>query len=95
MKEKPHNTPSRCGEQPPEYIHTDIAGPFQIAGYSGCRYWVTFLDDAIQLSTVIPITTKSKIFNELLKFLATYERQERRCYRIRLDNSGENRSHEL
>lgn len=95
MKEKPHNTPSRRGEYPLEYIHTDIAGPFPIAGYNGCRYWVTFLDDATQLSTVIPITTKSKMFGELRKFLSMYERPERRCHRIRLDDSGENRSHEF
>ena len=94
MKEKSHNTPSRRGEYPLEYIHIDIAGPFPIAGYNGCQYWVT-LDDATQLSTVIPITTKSKMFDELRKFLSMYKRPERRCHRIRLDDSGENRSHEF
>ena len=95
MKEKPHRTPSRRGEYPLEYIHTDIAGPFPIPGYNGCRYWVTFRDDATQLSAVIHIRTKDQMFDELRNFLSMYERPERRCHRIRLDDSGENRSHEF
>ncbi len=91
MKEKPHNKSSPHGEYHLEYIHTDIAGPFPVVGHDGCQYWVTFLDDATQLSTTIPITHKSKMFTELQKFLAKYKRPERRCYRIRLDDSGENR----
>ncbi len=75
IKEKPHNKSSPFGEYPLEYIHTDIAGPFPVVGYNGCRYWVTFLDDATQLSTTIPITNKSEMFTELQKFLAKYERQ--------------------
>lgn len=46
MKEKPHNKESPRGEYPLEYIYTDIAGPFPVVCYNGCRYWVTFLDDA-------------------------------------------------
>lgn len=77
MKEKPHNTPSRRGVYPLEYIPQ----------LHGCRYWVTFLDHATQLSTVIPITTKSKMFDKLRKFLVTYKRPKRRCYCIRLDDA--------
>lgn len=95
MKEKPLHKSSPRGEYLLEYIHTDIAGPFPVAGYNECRYWVTFLDDASQLSIVIPITYKSEMFAELRKFLAKYERPERRCHRIRLDDSGENRSNEF
>ncbi len=91
MKEKQHNKSSPRGEYPLEYINTDIAGPFPVVGYKGCRYWVTFLDDATQLSTTIPITHKSKMLTELQKFQAKYERPERRCHRISLDDSGENR----
>lgn len=94
-KEKPHNKSSPRGEYPLEYIHTDIAGPFPVVGYNGCQYWVTFLDDATQLSTTIPIAHKSEMFTELQKFLAKYKRPERRCHRIRLDNSGENRGSEF
>ncbi len=90
MKEKSHNKSSPSGEYPLEYIHTAIADQFPVVGYNICRYWVTFLDDATQLSTTIPITHKSEMFTELQKFLAKYERPERRCHRIRLDDSGEN-----
>ena len=95
LKEKPHNKPSPRGEYPLEYIHIDIAGPFLVVGYNRCRYWVTFLDDATQLSTTIPIAYKSEMFAKLRKFLAKYKRPERRCHRIRLDDSGENRSNEF
>ena len=46
MKEKPNNKSSPYGEYSLEYIHTDIADPFPVVEYNGCRYGVTFLDDA-------------------------------------------------
>ena len=95
MKEKPHNKPSPHGEYPLEYIHTDIAGPFPVVGYNGCRYWVTFLNNATQLSTTIPIAYNNEMFAELRKFLAKYKRPERQCHCIHLDDSGENQSNEF
>ncbi len=91
MKEKPNNKSFPRGEYPLEYFHTDIASPFPVVRYNGCRYWVTFLNDATQLSTIIPITHMSEMFNELQKFIAKYKQPERRCHRIRLDDRGENR----
>ena len=78
-----------------EYIHTDIAWPLPVTGYDGSRYWVTFLDDYTQLSEAIPIANKSDMFPEFQKFLAKHERPERRCHRVRLDDSGENRTQEF
>ena len=77
MKEKPHNKPLLRGEYPLEYIHTNIAGLFPVVGYNKYWYWVTFLDNATQLSTTIPITYKSEMFAKLRKFLAKYKRPKR------------------
>ena len=77
MKKKPHNKLSPYEEYPLEYIHTDIAGLFPVISYNGCWYWVTFLDNATQLSTTIPITYKSKMFAEFRKFLVKYKQPER------------------
>lgn len=95
MRESPHKTPSKRGEYPMEYIHTDIAGPLPVTGYDGSRYWVTFLDDYTQLSEAIPIANKSDMFPEFQKFLTKHERPERRYHRVRLDDSGENRTQEF
>lgn len=78
-----------------EFAHTDVAGPFPVIGFDGSRYWVTFLDDYTQRSEVIPITNKSDVPAELKRYLARNERPERRCHRVRLDDSGENRTSEL
>lgn len=64
-------------EYPIKYILINIASFFLIAGDNSCRYWITFFDTPAKLSTVIPITTQSKTFNELSKLLAIYERPKR------------------
>ena len=95
MREVSHNTASQKGKYPLEFIHTDIAGRFPITGYDGSRYWVTFLGDYFQFSEVVPIAEKSEMFFHLKQFLAKYDRSERRCHRIRLDDSGKNRTGEF
>lgn len=95
MKEKPYNKPSPRRKYLLKYIHTDIAGFFPVFGYNRYQYWVTFLDNATQLSTTILITYKNEMFAELRKFLAKYEQLKRQCHCIHLDDSGKNRSNKF
>ena len=73
IKEKPYNKPFPRWKYSFKYIYTDIASLFPIVGYNKCWYWVMFLDDATQLSTIIPIIYKSEIFAKFCKFLAKYK----------------------
>jgi hypothetical protein len=46
IHEVPYTKPIKRGTYPMEFIHIDIAGPFNKGrGYYGAKYWVLFLDD--------------------------------------------------
>ncbi|KAI0994036.1 hypothetical protein K3495_g14147 [Podosphaera aphanis] len=91
MKEWPHKHRITPGSYPLELIHTAICGPFDEMGWNGTRYWVTFIDDYTRWAEAVPIRQKSDFFSEFKSFLARFERPERRCHRIRFDDSGEAR----
>ena len=95
MKEKPHKRKFKPGTYPLEFIHTNIASPFPVTGYNQSRYWVTFLDDYIQIAEAYPITERSEFFRCFQRFIEKYSRPERRCRRVRLDWGGENRLDEF
>lgn len=73
MKITPHKNLAKRGDYPMEYIYTDIMGPLLIVGYDVFYYWVTFLNDNIQLSETIPLVNKSNIFSKFQKFLAKHK----------------------
>lgn len=95
MEKKPYNKSSPYKKYPLKYIYPDIAGFFPVVGYNRCWYWVTFLDDATQLSITILIIYKSEIFAELRKFLAKYKQSKHQCHCICLDDSGKNWSNKF
>ena len=95
LKENPHNTPSRSGEYPLEFIHMDLHGPLPCVGHQDARYWTILVDDLTGYTGIIPLRTKWELPEALETWLNKHERPERRCHRIRLDQAGENNSLEF
>ena len=52
-----------------ELIHSDVHGPMAVSSREGgFRYWVSFIDDATRLWTIIPIRQKSDVFSAFQRF---------------------------
>lgn len=73
-----------------DLVHSDVAGPFQVKSHSGCRFFVTFIDDFSRKITVIPIKHKSEVFEEFVKYKNLVENQcSRKIKTLRSDNGTE------
>jgi len=90
MHEKTHSHQIERATYRNECTHTDIAGPFQCTGYDGSLYWIVFLDDATQLSEVVPIRNKHQFFDKLKAYHKRNHHPARPFKRIHLDRAGEN-----
>lgn len=53
---------------------------------------MVFIDDYTGFTVVVPLRSKDEFCDAFEPFLRKYERPERRCHRIRLDQAGENTS---
>ncbi|KAH7465285.1 Retrovirus-related Pol polyprotein from transposon TNT 1-94 [Fusarium oxysporum f. sp. matthiolae] len=95
QKERPHQKSIRKGTYPLECVHADIAGPFPDTAYDGSRYWVVFVDDFTRMGWAYAVREKSEFTRCFKYFLDTYERPERRCHYLHVDQGGENRSDQL
>lgn len=89
-KERPHNTSLCKGRWRMDVIHTDVAGPFRIPGFNGCRYWVTFLDDFTQWAEIQAIKERSEVSDRLINFVETHTTPECRTSLVHQDRGGEN-----
>lgn len=58
-----------------EIIHSDVCVPTSTESHAGAKYFVTFTDDFSRYCTVVPIKSKSQVFNEFIKFKNMAERQ--------------------
>ena len=94
QKETPHNHPSRRGEYPLEFLHTDLSGRL-FQGHGGAQYYCAIIDDLTGFTWVKALRTKDEFPLALRNFLEQHERPERRCHRIRLDQAGENTSNQM
>ncbi|KAG6998831.1 Retrovirus-related Pol polyprotein from transposon TNT [Fusarium oxysporum f. sp. conglutinans] len=95
QKERPHRKSIRKGTYPLECVHADIAGPFPDTAYDGSRYWVVFVDDFTRMGWAYAVKEKSEFTRRFKHLLDTYERPERRCHYLHVDQGGENRSDQL
>jgi len=50
-------------------IYSDVCGPFDIEGYSRCRYFVTFVDGFLHYVRIKPIRTKDKALKVLMDWI--------------------------
>ena len=71
-------------------MHSDLCGPLPIVSFSGCKYFLTFIDDFSKRTWVYFLKLKSEVFNMFLAFKAFVEKQSgHQILKLRLDNGGE------
>lgn len=76
--------------RPLEIVHTDIAGPFDIASLCGNKYFIAFIDDFSRKGWVYIIKDKSEALIVFKEFKATVENQSARHLKIlKSDRGGE------
>lgn len=71
-------------------MHSDLCGPLPVVSFSGCKYFLTFIDDFSRRTWVYFLKLKSEVFNTFLAFKAFVEKQSRhQILKLRSDNGGE------
>ena len=72
-----------------EVIHSDVVGPLP-KSLSGCKYFVSFIDEWTRYTTVMPIARKSQVLNCFKQFRVSFEKQyDATIKSIHSDNGGE------
>ncbi len=75
---------------PLSLIHSDVAGPIPITTQGGCRYWLTFIDDATRYLWTYPLHSKKEVVPIATDWIQMVENQLRlRVKRLRTDNGTE------
>jgi hypothetical protein len=73
-----------------DLVHSYVCGPMSVPSTSGCRYYVTFIDDYSRRTWILFIKTKDEVFIQFMEFKALMENQIGRMIKVfRLDNGGE------
>ena len=62
--------------RPLDVIHSDVWGPAKTATISGCRFYVTFIDDHTRKVWVYFMKEKSEVFSHFQKFKARLKRRK-------------------
>jgi hypothetical protein len=60
---------------PLQLVHSDLCGPLSSPSFSGCKYFLTFIDDFSRRSWVYFLKLKSKFFDKFLAYKALVEKQ--------------------
>ena len=82
--------------QPLELIHSDVCGKVSTASFSGCYYFLTFIDDFTNFVWIYVLKTKNQVFDKFKEFKGIAEKQtgyDIKC--LRSDNGGEYISNEF
>jgi hypothetical protein len=75
---------------PLQLVHSDLCGPFSSPSFSGCKYFLTFIDDFSRRTWVYFLKLKSEVFDKFLAYKALVEKQfGHQIQRLRTDNGGE------
>jgi hypothetical protein len=75
---------------PLQLVHSDLCGPLSSPSFSGCKYFLTFIDGFSRHTWVYFLKLKSKVFDKFLAYKALVEMQSRhQIQRLRTDNGGE------
>ena len=56
-------------------IHTDVCGPMSVNSFSGCCYFVSFVDEYTGYMVIVPIARKSYVLKQFKLFQAWAERK--------------------
>jgi hypothetical protein len=75
---------------PLQLVHSDLCGPLSSPSFSGCKYFLTFIDDFSRHTWVYFLKLKSEVFDKFLAYKALVEKQYgHQIQRLRIDNGGE------
>ena len=81
---------------PLEIVHSNICGPMQTSSISGCKYFLTFIDEHSRKRWVYFLKHKSDAFGYFQQFKALVENQSgHRIKILRTDRGGEYVSNEF
>lgn len=73
-----------------ELIHSDVGGPISVKSMSGCKYYITFIDDFTRKVFIYCIHNKGQVFQCFEKFKTLVENQtESKIKKFRSDNGTE------
>ena len=74
---------------PLHLVHSDLCGPLSSPSFSGCKCFLTFIDDFSRRTWAYFLKLKSEVFNKFLAYKAVVENQSRhQIQRLRTDNGG-------
>jgi len=77
------------GAKPLELVHSDVAGPL-VACYGGYRYYVVFIDDYTDWTTVALLRSKAEVFHRFVEWVKLAERAfDAKVQVLRTDGGGE------
>ena len=82
----PHASHHRASA-PLELVHSDVAGPMEVASLGGARYFVTFVDDFSRKMWVYFLRQKSEVLSRLQEFVADAGGRQRCCERTTVVNT--------
>jgi transposase InsO family protein len=75
---------------PLQLVHSDLCGPLSSPSFSGCKYFLTFIDDFSRRTWFYFLKLKSEVFDKFLAYKALVEKQSgHQIQRLRTDNGGE------
>jgi transposase InsO family protein len=73
---------------PFQLVHSDLCGPLS-SPFSGCKYFLTFIDDFSKRTWVYFLKLKSEVFDKFLAYKALVEKQYgHQIQRLRTYNGG-------
>ena len=85
-----HKRASWHASAPLQLVHNDLCGPLPVVSFSGCKYFLNFIDYFSRRTWVYFLKLKSEVFNMFLAFKAFVEKQCRhQILKLRSDNGGE------
>jgi hypothetical protein len=58
-----------------QLVHSDLCGPLSSPSFSGCKYFLTFIDDFSRRTWVYFLKLKSEVFDKFLAYKALVEKQ--------------------
>ena len=77
-------------QEPGAVIHTDVCGPMSVSSFSGCNYYVSFIDEYTGYISIFPIMRKSDVLNKFKLFHPWLERKFKcTLKRVYSDRGGE------
>jgi len=75
---------------PLQLIHNYLCSPLSSPSFSGCKYFLTFINDFSICTYVYFLKLKSKVFDKFFPYKALVEKQSRhQLQRLRTNNGGE------